>query len=206
MKNDAEVRDVVFGTISTLGRPIQVVFKNHRCLDCGETGDSRLMPMYCHMEPVFVHPGNIVQYHPGKIERHHDSSTLVREHSGTKKRVTGQSYDHLTKLNLDVGGLYRPWYSCNFIFCNMGGERYTCCGALNGQPGCIVIRNSCQTIDVLTFYCEGIMVYVTVVDYSDFHLATCPTLGHVAKNLTWRETTRSAVVRSDILAARLGLN
>jgi hypothetical protein len=82
VKNDKEVREVVFGTIETLGRPIQVVFKNHRCLDCGEKGDSRLMPAFCHMEPVHVHPGNIVQYHPAKLERYHDSNTLVREHRG----------------------------------------------------------------------------------------------------------------------------
>ena len=84
VKNDREVRDVIFGTISTLGKPIQVVFKNHRCLDCGETGDARLMPSHCHMEPVYVHPGNIVQYHPGRTERHHDSSTVIREHSGVR--------------------------------------------------------------------------------------------------------------------------
>ena len=84
VKNDKEVRDVIFGTISTLGKPIQVVFKNHRCLDCGETGDARLMPSHCHMEPVYVHPGNIVQYHPGRTERHHDSSTVIREHSGVR--------------------------------------------------------------------------------------------------------------------------
>ena len=82
VRNDQEVRDVIFGTISTLGKPIQVVFMNHRCLDCGETGDSRLMPTHCHMEAIYVHPGNIVQYHPGRIERHHDSSTVIREHSG----------------------------------------------------------------------------------------------------------------------------
>ena len=41
-----------------------MVFKNQKCLDCGATGDSRLMPKYCHMEPVYIHPGNIVQYHP----------------------------------------------------------------------------------------------------------------------------------------------
>ena len=44
-----------------------MVFKNQKCLDCGATGDSRLMPKYCHMEPVYIHPGNIVQYHPKGI-------------------------------------------------------------------------------------------------------------------------------------------
>jgi hypothetical protein len=26
----------------------------------------------------------------------------------------------------------------------MGGERYVCCQALNGQPGCMVIRSCCK--------------------------------------------------------------
>ena len=43
-----------------------VVFKNHLCLDCGLTGDVRLMSNFCHMEPVYVHPGSLVQYHPKK--------------------------------------------------------------------------------------------------------------------------------------------
>ena len=45
---------------------ILVVFKNHLCLDCGLTGDVRLMSNFCHMEPVYVHPGSLVQYHPKK--------------------------------------------------------------------------------------------------------------------------------------------
>ena len=43
---------------------ISVVFKDQKCLDCAAKGDARLMPKHCHMEPVYTHPGNIVQYHP----------------------------------------------------------------------------------------------------------------------------------------------
>ena len=80
-----------------------VVFKNQKCLDCGLTGDVRLMSNYCHMEKVFVHPGSLIQYHPKRTERYHDSTTVIREHPG---------------------GLYRPWYSLDFFICKMGGERY----------------------------------------------------------------------------------
>ena len=79
-----------------------VVFKNQKCLDCGLTGDVRLMSNYCHMEKVFVHPGSLIQYHPKRTERYHDSTTVIREHPG---------------------GLYRPWYSLDFFICKMGGER-----------------------------------------------------------------------------------
>ena len=47
--------------------------------------DVRLMPTHCHMEKIFVHPGNIIQFHPKKSERYHDSSTILREHPGIFK-------------------------------------------------------------------------------------------------------------------------
>ena len=82
---------------------VAVVFQNHKCIDCSATGDVRLMPSTCHMEPVFVHPGTLVQYHPKPLEKFHDSATVVREHPK---------------------GLYRPWYSMNFVVCNCGGQRH----------------------------------------------------------------------------------
>ena len=96
-----------------------MVFKNHICLDCGLTGDVRLMSSYCHMEKVYVHPGSLIQYHPKRSERYHDSSTVLQQHHG---------------------GLYRPWYSMDFFLCKIGGERFICCGALSGQPGCQSMR------------------------------------------------------------------
>ena len=138
VKTDDEVRSAVFGKISLLRDPVQgnkvnnswlshspsllwtlVVFKNHYCLDCGATGDVRLMPEYCHMEKVDVHPGSLIQYHPKRPERYHDSLTVLQEHPG---------------------GLYRPWYSFDMLICKMGGERYICCGSLSGQPGCRKLR------------------------------------------------------------------
>lgn len=65
MYTDAEVRELVLGAVASLGDPVQVVFRNHRCADCGDTGDARLMGPLCHMQPVYVHPGRIVHYHPG---------------------------------------------------------------------------------------------------------------------------------------------
>ena len=43
---------------------IIVVFANQKCLDCGTEGDVRLMPKYCHMEPIDRHSKNTVRYHP----------------------------------------------------------------------------------------------------------------------------------------------
>jgi len=112
VKTDEEVRTTVFDAISSIQTPIKVVFQNHKCVDCGATGDVRLMPSSCHMEPVQIHPGTLVQYHPKPLEKYHDSSTVIREHPK---------------------GLYRPWYSINLVLCNCGGERYLCCHALANQ-------------------------------------------------------------------------
>ena len=108
-RNKSWENDVTRGSFTRSGVSVyfhfcfSVVFKNQKCLDCGLTGDVRLMSNYCHMEKVFVHPGSLIQYHPKRTERYHDSTTVIREHPG---------------------GLYRPWYSLDFFICKMGGERY----------------------------------------------------------------------------------
>ena len=42
----------------------QIIFNNFRCTACGAEGDSRLLPLYCHMEPEDKHPGAFVKIHP----------------------------------------------------------------------------------------------------------------------------------------------
>jgi len=123
VKTDQEVRTAVAEAVAAIGDPIKVVFKNHKCLDCGATGDVRLMPIHCHMEPVLTHPGSLIQYHPRPLEKFHDSSTVLREHPK---------------------GLYRPWYSLDLFICKIGGERHLCCGALANQVGCQLIRSCCK--------------------------------------------------------------
>ena len=66
---------------------------------------------------------------PKRTERFHDSQTVIQDHAG---------------------GLYRPWYSLDFFLCKMGGERYTCCKALSGQPGCRTLRSCCKKVSVMT--------------------------------------------------------
>ena len=41
---------------------ISVVFEHNKCLDCGATGDYRLMSSHCHMEHIDVHPNSLVPY------------------------------------------------------------------------------------------------------------------------------------------------
>ena len=42
----------------------QIIFNNFRCTACSAEGDSRLLPLYCHMEPENKHPGAFVKIHP----------------------------------------------------------------------------------------------------------------------------------------------
>ena len=44
--------------------PIQVVFRDSQCLDCGAQGDLRILDNYCHMEMMFVHPKSAAYFHP----------------------------------------------------------------------------------------------------------------------------------------------
>ena len=43
--------------LSKLPDPVQVVFQNKKCRDCGQVGDPRLMEDFCHRRMVLGHPG-----------------------------------------------------------------------------------------------------------------------------------------------------
>ena len=44
--------------------PIQVVFRDSQCLDCGAQGDLRILDNFCHMEMMFLHPKSAAYFHP----------------------------------------------------------------------------------------------------------------------------------------------
>ena len=47
---EAEVRDIPESKMNNVGEPVQIIFRNSVCEDCGEEGDVRLMGEFCHME------------------------------------------------------------------------------------------------------------------------------------------------------------
>ena len=49
---DEEIRNKVNKVISDIETPIQVIFEDVQCQDCGVVGDKRLLPDYCHMEKI----------------------------------------------------------------------------------------------------------------------------------------------------------
>eukprot|EP00093_Oithona_nana_P000222 00222.XXX_1105_1960_1 [CDS] Oithona nana genome sequencing. len=123
-KTDDEVRQGIFKELNGLKEPILVVFKNHKCLDCGLTGDLRLMSSHCHMKKEVYHPvDKLRKYHPEKPEKYHKCDFPQHYHPR---------------------GIYKPWWSlCCCCICGIGGERYQCCNVGRGEIGCQQRRQCC---------------------------------------------------------------
>ena len=80
-----------------------VVFKNQQCLDCGLSGDVRLMSNHCHMAKEIVHPDELIQYRPMQTEKYHEDVPPITDHPK---------------------GLIKPWYSVKCCGCfEFGDER-----------------------------------------------------------------------------------
>lgn len=56
-------------------------------MDCGERGDPRLLPLYCHMESHHVHPGLVALTHHKAVELYHTSDYHVAVHTGVLRKT-----------------------------------------------------------------------------------------------------------------------
>ena len=65
---DEEVNAAVSQAIDNIESPIQVIFSDVKCDDCGIVGDKRLLPDFCHMEKLFTHPQPLRHFHPSELE------------------------------------------------------------------------------------------------------------------------------------------
>ena len=54
---EPEILEQLEQEISKLPEPVQVVFSNKKCKDCGQTGDPRLMDDWCHRKMMLGHTG-----------------------------------------------------------------------------------------------------------------------------------------------------
>ena len=82
---DDEIVSLLRSNIESLPAPVQVVFLDQRCLDCGEEGDRRLLSLFCHLEKCLKHPGRLQRVHPGGVELYHLSEDQVTHHPGHLK-------------------------------------------------------------------------------------------------------------------------
>lgn len=80
---DGEIVSLLQSSIACLPTPVQVVFRDQRCVDCGETGDKRLLSQFCHLDKCRKHPGRLQRVHPRGIELYHLSEDKISLHTGT---------------------------------------------------------------------------------------------------------------------------
>ena len=128
VKTNDEVRTILAVTLDKLGSAIDLEFQDCRCLDCGEVGDPRLLPLYCHMEMHHVHPQSVHIIHPLGVESYHESNVQIVEHDGQ---------------------LIRPWYG-RLCMKSAIKKRYSCCGKTYGKVGCC-IKWACCKKEVLDY-------------------------------------------------------
>ena len=62
---DEQVHDQLHKIImEEMDKPVQVVFRDSQCQDCGAEGDERILDNYCHMEMMMIHPKSAAYFHP----------------------------------------------------------------------------------------------------------------------------------------------
>ncbi len=81
-----EVRSHLTACLEKCGTPVELVFTDSKCLDCGVVSDERLMPLHCHMQSHRIHVEEVKKGHPGKVEPHHKGETEA-VHKGTLRKL-----------------------------------------------------------------------------------------------------------------------
>ena len=120
VRTNEEIRGILQATIESCPGSLQFSLKEARCMDCGETGDPRLMSLYCHMESHHVHQGSVLLVHPTPAENYHESDYHIIEHDGVLRKL---------------------WFG---RLVGKRGRRYTCCGHKPDNPGCQIKWSCCK--------------------------------------------------------------
>lgn len=59
-----------------------MVFRNHKCVDCGVESDLRLLPLFCHVLKEKVHQELAEPFHPLSAVLRHAANEPVLKHTG----------------------------------------------------------------------------------------------------------------------------
>jgi len=140
--SDGEIRDVLWSKLAMIPGPVQVIFSDSVCQDCGEKGDARLMSEFCHMEKEIIHPAPPRPSHPSNSARFHPTDRLCKIHPG----------------DVTVGRCGRL---CGCGPCTK--PRYSCCGRKETTEGCRQVLVCCRNHPTATgcqskYPCCGMVV------------------------------------------------
>ncbi|XP_023333830.1 uncharacterized protein LOC111705491 isoform X2 [Eurytemora carolleeae] len=120
---DDEIRDILQLKIASIAKPVQIIFLDSVCVECGQQGDVRLMGEYCHMEAVYKHKKESTLSHPKPQLKFHPSDRLFQIHLG----------------DVVVGPCGRV---CGCGPCSK--PRYKCCGKKEASEGCRQVLVCCR--------------------------------------------------------------
>ena len=150
--DDAQVKSLVTQKIRQIPHDIQIIFNNFRCSACSAEGDSRLLPLFCHMEKEDKHPGAFVKIHPKGTVGTYCAPLLLGflmvslwlstfHFSGTEKYHPAK-----TRINVHEKGLRRSmWYK---FVCGIQQKTYKCCDRRQSEIGCVEKWACCKkTLD-----------------------------------------------------------
>ena len=156
-----EVIDKIQEAVESISDPVQVIFEDVRCEDCGIVGDRRLLPDFCHMEKMYTHPQPLSHFHPAELESYHP---LPEEpHHPGVLRLTGGPNETCETVKTallaltPVVGLLRDTgegvrtgvlaaaahLTCARLHTPLGFT-YGCCGGDEAEAGCRVAHPCCR--------------------------------------------------------------
>jgi len=153
---NSEIVTILKNTLDTLPSPVQVVFRDQKCVDCGEQGDRRLLSQYCHLQKCLKHPGRLQRIHPGGLELYHLTNDLVSQHPGQLRSPwylgcvssAARKWSCCKKSEMS-DGCKRVFVCCRKDMKDEGcRKRYRCCKLGtdfgSGGAGCELIYNCCR--------------------------------------------------------------
>lgn len=164
--DDAEVKALVTQKIRQIPQDIQIIFNNFRCTACGAEGDSRLLPLYCHMEPEDKHPGAFVKIHPKGTEKYHPAKSRLYVHPGSLRKSIckcgpcgkpPKTYRCCDRRQSEIGCIEK-WACCKKNIDTEGcSVRYECCqmDIETAKQGCETVYECCGQ-DLQSCGCEAV--------------------------------------------------
>jgi len=155
-----EVVEQVQEALDKIVSPVQVVFEDSECCSCGVVGDRRLLPGYCHMEPLLLHTQVLRHYHTEPLVPVHTLPVEPR-HPGVLRLAGGPHEECCTVRNIVMAatpmvGFFEPNAGIasalaaggiHFLCSKLNkplAYAFTCCQGEQDSMGCRLSYGCCQ--------------------------------------------------------------